>query len=224
MSRPIALVLVLLLAAALPPAAHGYQFNLEVGITDSRAIHLRVGDRAPQDLGTNYTDGYNWFFCLLAPINCAGGSPTPGRNGARTVVTANVPANLVGTGTPIAMSSNSAGAHLQSSYDGTTRCLPGQVYIGGFSRKPGTSNAARLSVQAEPQLRNGSQSIPISEISWTTTGGHIASGTLSPAPQQIGTIPPNTWVEACMSFTYANTQVRPAGTYTARATYTLSLP
>jgi len=232
MSRLAATILILMLAAGLPSEALGYQFELIVVGNDSRAIHLRVGDRAPGDMTTNYTDGYEgldgFIFCVLLRINCAGGSPSTG--GAVTLVSANVPANQVGTGAPIAMSSNSTGAHLDSSHDGVSRCSAGDVYIGGFTRNLGGSVAgASLSVQAQPYLQNGAHTIPISEISWIAINGggepvSIASGTFNGSLQQIGFIPANTWVEACMRFTYANTQVPAAGTYTARATYTLALP
>jgi hypothetical protein len=38
------------------------------------------------------------------------------------------------------------------------------------------------------------------------------------------TIAANTWVENCHTFSYANTLVVAAGTYTGQVTYTLVLP
>lgn len=231
MFRPFALIAVILLAGAMPSVTHGY--TLETAGGDTRGIHLRVGDRASQDIGRNYVDGYGdlffiWYECNL-PIfgwnNCMGGSPTAGRHGTRNTVSVDVPANQMGNGTPIAMSANSSGAHLASSYNGAPLCQPGEVYIGGFARKitGGGNGTARLTVQAEPFLQSGSNTIPIQEISWTTRG-QFNAGTLSPSSITLGTIPNNNWLEDCLSFTFANSEVRQAGTYRARATFTLSHP
>lgn len=215
--------LVMLFACGLCPRdVHAYEVPLQLGLFDSQAIHLRVGERAPGDTNTDYTDGYG-FFCTIG-LACAGGSPSAGRGGLVNTVSVAVPANQVGNGSPVAMAGNGSAASRRSSYDGRSFCAAGEVYIGGFIRRPGTASPAALTVQANQNLSNGSQTIPISEISWTTGDGNISGGTLSTAPSQIASFPVNRWVEACMSFTYANTEVRAGGTYVARATYTLAQP
>ena len=221
MHRSLYATLALLACGLLPREALGYQVEMVTGGFDSRALHLRVGDRAPGDANRSYTDGYN-FLCLLFGY-CSGGSP--GSGGNINVVSATLTAGQVESGTAVPMTSNSTGSNLQSSYDGRGFCGAGQVYIGGFSRRPGAGSApARLTVQANSNLSSGANTIPIGQISWTTGDAHVSGGTLSLSPVQIATIPENRWVEACMSFTYANSQVRPPGTYTARATFTLIQP
>ena len=71
--------------------------------------------------------------------------------------------------------------------------------------------------------------IPFSQISWTSTANgntspDIAAGTFNGGTITLANIAAGTWVEDCHTFTYANTAVRAAGTYTGRATYSLSLP
>ena len=71
--------------------------------------------------------------------------------------------------------------------------------------------------------------IPFSQISWTSTANgnssaDLAAGIFNGGSVTLATIAANTWVEDCFTFTYANASVVPSGTYTGRATYTISLP
>jgi hypothetical protein len=54
--------------------------------------------------------------------------------------------------------------------------------------------------------------------------GVIPAGSFNGATQTLTTIPANTYIENCHSFSYANSEVRAAGTYNGRVTYTLSSP
>ncbi|WP_374601886.1 hypothetical protein [Arenimonas sp.] len=222
MTRVLASLAMLVTCSFFPQMAKGYEVALELGFVDSRAIHLRVGERARQDENTNYTDGYG-IPCVFF-VRCSGGSPTAGRGGAVNTVSVTVPASQAGNGTALAMSGDSTASGRRSSYDGRSFCGAGEIYIGGFVRKPGNASPAALTVQAVDDLRNGARTIPASQISWSTGDAHISGGTLGTTPVQIASFPANHWVEACMSFTYANSDVHPAGTYVTRATYTLAQP
>ena len=144
-------------------------------------------------------------------------------------VSVTVPANVVGTGTAQAMTSNSTQAN--SPFDGYNVCVPpNQVYIGGFFREPSTTaNVARLQVTTPATLTSGADTLPFTQISWTSTAlgnaaADIPAGTFNGATLFLRNITSNTYVENCHTFTYANTNLVPAGVYSGRATYTLATP
>ena len=68
------------------------------------------------------------------------------------------------------------------------------------------------------------------KISWTSSGNGDAgvqpfpAGAFTGGTQTLATLLRNTWAESCHSFRYANTAIPAAGTYNARATYTLATP
>ncbi len=156
----------------------------------------------------------------------AGG--TPANNTTVNKVSVTVAAPAVGTGTAQAMTSDSGTS--ASFYDGYAVCNPpAQVYVGGWARLPSGSGTAVLTVSTPATLTSGTNTIPFSEISWTSTANgsataDIAAGTFNVGSITLASIAAGTWVEDCHTFTYANTAVRAAGTYTGRATYSLSLP
>lgn len=186
-------------------AADAYTITITSG---TRALYLQVG-------AGGYTGYYN-----------SGG--TPGNNSTINVVSVTIPSSSVGSGTAQAMTSNSSVS--QSSIDGYAFCNPpSQVYIGGWSRPGNNSGVATLTVTTPASLTSGSDSIPFSQISWVMSGNgdstyQFPNGTFTGGTQTLATFPANTWKEQCMTFTYANTVVPAAGTFTGRATYTLSLP
>jgi hypothetical protein len=154
-------------------------------------------------------------------------------NATINTVSVTVPAAQVGTGTAQAMTSNSTQA--TSPYDGFTVCSPpAQVYVGAaYQRRVNTQPAnARLQVTAPANLVNASgDTIPISEISWTVSalGGDpnptaIPAGTFAAGTQFLTNVAQGTLRENCHTFSFANTTLRPEGTYTAQVTYTLSAP
>lgn len=186
-------------------AAHAYTITITAG---ARSIYLQVG--AGGYTGTNASGG------------------TPGNNATINVVSVTVPNGAVGSGTAQAMTSNSTVS--QSPIDGFAFCNPpAQVYIGAWSR-PGSGNGvATLTVTSPANLTSGSNTIPFSQISWVMSGNgdtvfQFPNGTFTGGTQTLGTLARNTWKEQCMTFSYANTVVPAAGTYTGRAVYTLSLP
>lgn len=200
-----------LLACAL--TAQAYTINLSP--RSPRTIYLQVG------VGTFTGGSYN-----------QGGSPAV--NGTINVVSVTVPAAQVGNGAAQAMTTNSTASI--SLLDNFAFCnLPGQLYVGGFYRS--TSNTAgsataTLVASVPANLTNaGGQTIPFSQIRWTSSGNgdtgaqpfpagtFPAGGTLT-----IGTIRRNQWAESCHAYSYLNSSVPAAGTYTGRVTYTLSSP
>ena len=187
-----------------------FAFTANIG-TGTRAIFLQVGNGS-------FSGTYS-----------AGG--TPQNNATINVVSVAVPAAQVGSGTAQAMTSNSTQA--ASFYDNYSFCNPpGQIYIGGFYRLPGTSGTATLSVTTSAaNLTNASgDTIAFSQISWTSSGNGdtgaepIPGGTFTGGTQALTTFPVNTWRESCHTFSYANAASVASGTYTGRATYTLSAP
>lgn len=190
---------------ALVPDAQAYTITITTG---TRAIYLQVG-------AGGYVGTYN-------------ASGTPGNNATINVVSVTVPAASVGTGAALAMTSNSTVS--QSPIDGFAFCNPpSQVYIGAWSRPGAGTGVATLTVTTPANLTNGTSTIPFNQISWVMSGNgdtvfQFPNGTFSGGTQTLATFPANTWKEQCMTFTFANSSVAAAGTYTGRATYTLSLP
>lgn len=202
--RIAALALALAVSGA-PGRAEAYTITIVGG---TRAIYLQVGNGG-------YSGTYN-----------TGG--TPGNNSAVNVVSVSVPAASVGSGAVQTMTSNSTAA--LSPIDGFAFCsTPTQVYIGAWSRPGPGSGVATLTVSTPANLTSGSNSLPFSQISWVMSGAgdvvyQFPNGTFNGGTQTLATFPANTWKEQCMTFYYANSVVPAAGTYTGRATYTLSLP
>jgi hypothetical protein len=203
--------LLALIALAWAPGAAAYIVAINQG---SEAVYLRVGD------GT-----FNGTYAN-------GGSPVVGVTGAISRVSVTVPQASVGNGTPQVMSAN---GRLTSDWDNFLFCNPGQLYVGGFYRRPNNANVnATLSVTVPANLVNEyGDTIPVSELSWTSSGNGdgnaaqpIPSGGFSPGttPFPSETFRRNTWRESCLTFRYANSAVVPGGTYTARITYTLTAP
>jgi hypothetical protein len=156
-------------------------------------------------------------------------------NTAINRVSLNLPATQVGSGNPQVMNTadSATSTQAQSPADGYTVCTPasGQVYVGGFFRLPAASaSVAVLQVSTPAALTNGAFSIPFSQISWTSTAlgnttAHIPAGTFpSGGTLFLRNFSANTFVENCHTFSYANTTPVADGTYTGRATYTLTAP
>ena len=193
-------------AACTLQSAHAWILTVTPG---AKTIYLQVGTGS-------YTGGnYN-----------VGG--TPANNATINKVSVTVPAPVIGTGAAQAMTSDSATA--ASFYDGFAVCNPpAQVYVGAWARLPIGSGTAVLTVTSPANLTSGGNTIPFSQISWTSTANgnatpDIAAGTFNGGTITLANIAAGTWVEDCHTFTYANSAVRAAGTYTGRATYSLSLP
>jgi hypothetical protein len=89
---------------------------------------------------------------------------------------------------------------------------------------------ARLQVTTPAALVSGADTLPFTQISWTSTSignagaADIPAGTFTGATVFLRNIASNTYVENCHTFTYANSNLVAAGVYTGRATYTLATP
>jgi hypothetical protein len=182
-------------------------------------IYLQVGNGT--FTGGNYT-----------PID-PNGKPTgsPGTNTTINVVSASVTAANVGNGTAQAMTTDSSASN--SFWSGFAICnLPQQLYIGGFYRtnKTGTGAVSVIATVPTSLTDAAGDTIPFSQISWTS-GGNLdtgaepfPAGSFSGTTLNVGSIGQNQWAESCWTFSYQNTVVPAAGIYTGRVLYTLAAP
>jgi len=146
--------------------------------------------------------------------------------------TVTVASSAVGNGAPQAMTTNSTAT--QSFWDYYVYCtVPGQLYIGGFYRTTGATTAAAQVIATVPTALTDTtgDTLPFSRIKWTSSGNGDTGGEPFPAgtfvnggQQTVGAMASNTWNESCWTFSYSNTTVPPAGTYTGVVLYTLSAP
>ena len=210
MARPTSIAISMtILLLSLFAAAQASAYTVTIG-TGPKAAYLRVGD------GSITGGNYN-----------AGG--TPAANTTVNLVSVTVPANVVGNTVNQAMTGT---GRTTSDWDGFAFCNAGQVYIGAFFRLPTNPNqSATLRATAPTALTSaGGDTIPITQISWTSSGNGdtgaqpFPAGTFTGGTQTLATLLRNTWAESCHSFSYANAAIRAAGTYDARATYTLATP
>jgi len=193
---------VLLLAVLQADVAHAWSLNLSPA---TRRVFLHVGN------GTANQD-----------------------NSTVNLVQVSVPAAQVGNGVAQAMASNSTQS--TSLYgDGYTTCpTPStQVMVGASYQRNNNSSpaSATLRVTSPASLVSAAgDTIPFSQISWTVSAagspvpGVIPAGTFSGTAQTLATVPANTYIENCHTFSYANSALRAAGTYTGQVTYTLTSP
>jgi hypothetical protein len=159
-----------------------------------------------------------------------GGQPQV--NSTINTVSASPSASVIGNGTAQAMTTNSTAS--LSYYDGYTFCsAPGQLYIGGFYRTTGSTTAAAKVTATVPAalVNSAGGTIPFSQIRWASSGNGdsgsepFPNGTfVNGGVQSVGSMASNTWNESCWTFTYLNSIVPAAGTFTGVVLYTLSAP
>ena len=160
------------------------------------------------------------------------GLGTPAASNATiNTVSVSVPAGSVGDGTAQAMTSDSTQS--ASPYDNYAVCNPpGQVYIGGSYRQPNATTgaaSATLQLSTPASLTSGGDSIPFSQISWTSTANgntaaDIPAGAFNGGTLTLANFGRNTFVENCFTYSYANSAITPPGTFTGRASFTLTTP
>jgi hypothetical protein len=206
------------IAILLASLATDLALAFEVPITPgSRMVYLRVGDG-------EFTNYPWWQGGGIRPWTDGG---VPENGGDVSLVRVQLNANDVGNGVSQAMAGN---GRTSSDYDGFQFCNAGQIYVGGFFRRNGNSNnfSAQLSVLAPGTLDSPQgNSIPISEISWTSSGNGdtgaqpIPPGQFAPGSTPLANFVQNSWNESCLSFRYANSDVIAGGTYSATVTFTL---
>jgi hypothetical protein len=202
-TRPLAVLGLLL--AGLWPVVEAHAWSLSIAAA-SRRVFLHVGN------GT-----------------------VEGNNSTVNLVSVSVPGAQVGNGLAQAMATNSTQS--QSLYgDGYATCPTpsSQIMVGASYRRSNPGNgpaSATLRVTSPADLVNASgDTIPFSQISWTVSAagssapGVIPAGSFNGATQTLTTIPANTYIENCHTFSYANSAVRAAGTYNGQVTYTLTSP
>lgn len=165
-----------------------------------------------------------------------GNATSNGDNATINRVSLDLPAAQVGSGVAQVMNTQTGSSSTQanSPFDNFAVCTPatGQVYVGGFYRLPATNaTTAQLQVTTPASLTSGANSIPFSQISWTSTSignsgaADIPAGTFSNGGSVIlRSFAANTYVENCHTFSYANTNPVASGDYDGRATYTLTAP
>jgi hypothetical protein len=186
-----------------------------------------------QAFSVSITPGTRSLFLQVGSGTMTGGNFSsggiPGNNATINRVSVTVPAASLGAGS-LAMATDSTVT--ASPYDGFAFCtVPTQVYVGGFYRTPGTGANATLSATTPASLTSTSgSSIPFSTVSWVSAGASDRGSTISNgtffggASQTLLSIARNTWFESCLQFSYANAQLVGSGTFTGRATYTLTAP
>ncbi len=195
-----------------------------------QTIYLQVGVGAfTADYcgGTSYPPLHN-------PPACGPGhgGGKPQKNPTINTVSANVAAGMVGNGAAQAMKTDSTATN--SYLDGRVFCsLPSQLYVGGFYRTTGaTTAAANVTATVPTALIDATgDSIPFSKIQWTSSG--LGDSGAEPFPagafvnggvQTVGSMASNSWNESCLTFSYLNNTVAPAGTYDGAVLYTMSTP
>jgi hypothetical protein len=198
------------LATAVSGTAAGYTVTLSPAAP--LTVYLQVG------VGS-FTNDYIY-----------GGQPQ--NNTTINTVSVSPAASVIGNSSAQTMTTNSTAS--ASYYDGYTFCsAPSQLYIGGFYRTTGsTTAAAKVTATVPAALVNTSGgTIPFSQISWSTSGNGDSGAEPFPAgtfvnggAQSVGSMSSNTWNESCWTFSYLNTLVPAAGTFTGVVLYTLSAP
>lgn len=157
-----------------------------------------------------------------------------GNNGTVNLVSVNLSTAQLLSGTAQAMTSNSTQAN--SLYGDNYATCPNpatQVMVGASYRRNNANNgpaSATLRVTSPANLINAaSDTIPFSQISWTVSApgsgapNVIRAGTFD-GTQNLATVPANTYIENCHTFSYANSAIRAAGTYNGQVIYTLTSP
>ena len=201
-------------------------FTITLANESPKMVYLQIG------VGT-FTGTYCGTNCTYTPPVAQSTGSAPGINTTINQVSVSVPANAVGNGTAQAMTTDSTQS--LSFFDGFARCnAPTQLYIGGFYRSPGASGngtIATVTATVPISLTDGAgDTIPFTQISWTSGGNGdtgaepFPAGGFSGTSQVVGSIANNQWAESCWTFSYSNTVVPAAGTYTGRVLYTLSVP
>jgi hypothetical protein len=215
--RRVAQAIALACLAALSNTAGGFTATLTAAAP--KTIYLQIGNGT--FTGGNYT-----------PIQL-NGQPTgsPGNNSTINTVSVGVAAGSVGNGTAQTMTTDSSAAN--SFWDGFLFCnLPQQLYIGGFYRTTGAGGGTISVIATLPaSLTDGAgDTIPFSQISWASGGNQdsgaepFPAGSFSGTSLTVGSIGQNQWAESCWTFSYKNTIVPAAGTYTGVVLYTLTAP
>lgn len=88
----------------------------------------------------------------------------------------------------------------------------------------GSGATVTLTVQANGDLQSGSDTIPITNVSWTATGAGFVSGVMDTAPVAAGSWTGSGSRDGTFSYFLANSWDYAAGNYTQTVVYTLTAP
>jgi len=219
----------LLGAALLGSATAPRAFEVTIAPASPQTIYLQVG--VGTFTGTYCSNPCN-SYPPIPPNTPTAPNGTPGNNATVNTVSVSVPAAQVGNGTVQTMTTNSTQS--ESFYDDYAFCnAPAQLYIGGFYRTTTTGNGSINVTATVPAALTDTAGDKLSfgTISWTSSGNAdtgtepFPGATFTPgAVQTIGAIAQNQWAESCWTFSYANTTVVAAGTYTGTVLYTATTP
>jgi hypothetical protein len=210
--------------ALLAVAGSAHAFTITLAAASPKTAYLQIGN------GT-FTGTYCGNNCSYNPPIAQSPGSAPGNNTTVNTVSVSVAANAVGNGTAQAMTTNSTQSN--SFFDGFAFCnLPNQLYIGGFYRTTGNgTNTATVTASVPTSLTDtAGDTLPFSQISWTSGGNSdtgaepFPAGSFTGTSLSVGSIAQNQWAESCWTFSYKNTVVPAAGTYTGVVTYTLTAP
>jgi hypothetical protein len=216
------------LLAAFSSSAAAYTVTLDPAAPTTIYLQVGVGGfTADYCGGTSFPPPHDTPNC-----GPAYGGGTPENNATINTVSATVASGTVGNGTAQAMTTNSTTTN--SYLDGYVFCtVPSQLYIGGFYRTSGaTTAAANVTATVPAALTDaGGDKIPFSKIQWTSSGNGDSGAEPFPAGtfvsggvQTVGSMASNSWNESCLTFSYLNNTVPPAGTYLGAVLYTMSAP
>jgi hypothetical protein len=201
-----------------------HAFTIGLAAAAPNTIYLQIG------VGT-FTGTYCGNNCSYAPPITQSAGSAPGTNTTINTVSVSVAANAVGNGTAQAMTTNSTQA--DSFFDGFAFCnTPAQLYIGGFYRTTGTGTGTiNVTATVPTSLTDtAGDTIPFSQISWTSGGNDdtgaepFPAGSFTGTSQSVGSFTQNQWAESCWTFSYKNSTVPAAGTYTGVVLYTVTAP
>lgn len=178
------------------------------------------------------TSGAKSIFLQVGTGTMTGGTfqsgGTAGNNATVNTVSVTVPAANVGSG-PRGMTPNVIVAN--SPWDNFAFCpYPAPVYVGGYYRAASGTGSASLAVTSPANLVSGANTLSFNTISWVSAGAGDATPTIPSGTFAAGTTQPllsiarNFWFESCLTFTYANASVIPAGTYAQQVVYSLTAP
>jgi hypothetical protein len=224
-----AALLALLTLLALSGGAHA--FTITLAAASPKTVFLAVGDGSFVSTINGSQATYCAAPCSYDPPIAQAPNTTPAVNSTIDVVSVSVAASAVGNGTAQAMTTNSAQA--ESFFDHYGFCnLPSQLYIGGYYRTTGSgTNTATVTATVPASLTDAAgDTLPFSQISWTSGGNAdsgaepFPAGSFSGTSLTVGSIAQNQWAESCWTSSYKNTVVPAAGTYTGRVLYTISAP
>jgi len=179
--------------------AQALSFNL--GPSPTRQLHLQVGSGGN---GTNSLANNPVIDRLSTSVPLA----NVGNGVAQTFTTSNP--NTIDPYPPVALTCTGGSA----------------VLVSIIARLPTGSGTATLQANSSIPLSNAAgDTISFTAVRWTATDAGIPSGTFSgTAAQTLATVTTNNQIENCHTFSYTNARLVPAGTYTGRVTYTLSMP